>query len=149
MPGNDNSPHKRSQKKGFRKIIMLKRLILLLILGFEGVGGILGGILLVLAPDGHLMKLPILKLHGAFPNFLVPGLILTGMGILTITAFSAVLKKTRFDLQITFFALIGYVIWFAVEIAILRELHWLHIMWGVPVLVGLWAAFPLVSKNSY
>jgi hypothetical protein len=35
-------------------------------------------------------------------------------------------------------------VWFFVEIVILRELHWLHVMWGFPVILGLVTAVPLL-----
>lgn len=69
---------------------------------------------------------------------------LTGMGIVNIVAFIAVLRKSVTAWIMAGVALVGYVIWFAVEITILRELHWLHIVWGTPVLVGIWAALPLI-----
>ena len=37
-------------------------------------------------------------------------------------------------------------IWFWVEIAILLQLHWLHAMWGLPVVLGLLTAIPLVPE---
>lgn len=125
----------------------MKRIILLTILALEGLGGILGGILLATAPDGHLMKIPVMVMHGTFSNFLIPGIILTGMGILTSAAFIAVFVKSRIDWFIASVALVGLTIWFAVEIAILRQVHWLHIVWGVPVLIGIWAALPLIHEG--
>jgi hypothetical protein len=118
------------------KITKLQRMILLIILACEGVGGILGGVFLAIAPDGSIMKIPIEALHGVFPDFFIPGLILTGIGILTSAAFFAVLRKSRLDWMLASVAMYGFIIWFAVEIAIVREIHPLHIMWGVPVLVG-------------
>ena len=128
----------------------MKRIILLTVLALEGLGGILGGILLAIAPDGSIMKIPVSNMHGAFPDFFIPGVILTVMGVLTSIACIAVLLKSKIDWLIAGIALVGFVIWFAVEIAILRELHWLHIVWGVPVLIGLWAALPLIhgEKNT-
>src|SRR6185295_3072666 len=41
-------------------------------------------------------------------------------------------------------ALGGLLIWFIVEIIILRELHWLHAMWGLPVLLGWVVTVPLI-----
>jgi hypothetical protein len=35
-------------------------------------------------------------------------------------------------------------VWFLVEIVILRELHWLHVMWGFPVILGGIVALPLL-----
>ena len=126
----------------------MRRILLLIILALEGLGGILGGILLSIAPDGHLMNIPVQVMLGAFPDFLVPGLILTSMGILTSLAFWAVLTRHHYDWLLTGIALVGFVIWFAVEIAILRGVHILHIVWGVPVLVGLWAALPLIHGSK-
>lgn len=39
------------------------------------------------------------------------------------------------------------IIWFLVEIAILLEFHWLHAMWGLPVVLGLLAAIPSVPAH--
>jgi hypothetical protein len=127
-----------------KEVIYMKRIILLSVLAYEGIGGILGGILLIAGPDGHLMKIPVGILHGSFPDFFIPGIILTGMGILNIAAFVEVFRKGRNDWLLAGFALIGFAIWFTVEIAILRELHLLHIMWGLPVLLGIWTALPLI-----
>lgn len=124
----------------------LQRIIVLFVLAYEGLGGILGGILLVAAPDGRFMKIPTNIMHGVFPNFLIPGLILTGMGILATASFFPVLRRSRYDWLMAGLSLVGFAIWFAVEIAILKELHWLHVMWGVPVLIGIWAALPLASR---
>lgn len=126
----------------------MKRIILLIVLALEGVGGVLGGILLMAAPDGHLMQMPVELMHGTFPNFFIPGMILTGMGILNLAAFVSVLLRSRIDWIMAGLALVGYFIWFTVEIAILHELHWLHIVWGTPVLIGIWAALPLVPKGK-
>jgi hypothetical protein len=41
-------------------------------------------------------------------------------------------------------ALGGLATWFVVEIIILRELHWLHYMWGFPVFLGLVMLVPLI-----
>jgi len=121
-----------------------QQILLLLILAYEGWGGLTGGTLLVLRPDGHYMKMDINIMHGFFPDFFIPGLILIGMGALTTTAFIAVLKRTKFDWILAGMAMYGYIIWFTVEIAVLGQLHWLHIMWGLPVVIGALLVFPMV-----
>ncbi len=126
----------------------MKRKIVLTVLAYEAFGGILGGLFLVAAPDGHLMDLPLEILNGAFPNFFIPGLILTAMGILNAAAFLEVLRKDKYDWILAGMALVGFAIWFAVEIAILRQVHWLHLMWGGPVLLGIWAALPLIPEGK-
>ena len=124
-----------------------QRILLLIILGYEGAGALAGGILLIISPDGKLMDMPVDIMHGTFPDFLVPALILFGMGMLNSAAFIAVLFRTRADWLLSSLGLGGLVIWFTTEIIILRELHWLHAMWGIPVLVGCLLAFPLVSDH--
>jgi len=121
-----------------------QRITLLIVLGYEGAGALLGGGFLVAVPDGRLMDMPVDIMHGVFGDFLIPGLILTGLGILNTIAFIAVLRRTRADWFLAGLGLGGLTIWFIVEIAILRELHWLHGLWGLPVLVGCLVALPLV-----
>jgi hypothetical protein len=73
-----------------------------------------------------------------------------GMGILNISAFIAVLRRSRVDWIMAGLALVGFAIWFGVEIMILREIHWLHIIWGTPVLVAIWIALNLTPwKKNY
>jgi hypothetical protein len=124
-----------------------QRIILLTVIGYEAAGALLGGFLLVAAPDGRLMDMPVNIMHGVFRDFLIPGLILFGLGILNTTAFFAVLLRTRADWLLAGLALGGLTVWFVVEIIILQELHWLHIMWGLPVVLGILVAIPLVSSR--
>lgn len=125
-----------------------QRIILLFVLGYEGAGALTGGALLIIAPDGRLMDMPVEILNGVFRDFLLPGLILSGLGILNTAAFIAVLRRNLYDWLMSGLALYGLAIWFITEIIILHELHWLHAMWGLPVLVGCLVSFPLVSARS-
>jgi hypothetical protein len=109
---------------------------LLIIIGYEASGAIAGGILLIAAPDGRLMDMPVNIMHGMFRDFLVPGFILIGLGILTTFAFVEVYRKSRFNWAVAGLALGGLLFWFIIEISILQKLHWLHIMWGLPVVIG-------------
>lgn len=122
-----------------------QRVILLLVLGYESAGCLLGGTLLVAAPDGSYMDMPVDLMRGVFPDFLVPGILLLGLGILNTAAFVSVLRKTRYDWIMSVLALGGLFIWFVVEILILQELHWLHAMWGLPVLMGCVVTVPLIG----
>lgn len=124
------------------------RIVLLSVLGYEAAGGMLGGILLIAAPDGHLMDMPVELMNGAFRDFLIPGIILLGLGVLNAFAFVSVFRKAPMDWFMAGLALGGYLIWFVVEIIILEELHWLHLMWGVPVLLGWVATIPLIASRN-
>jgi hypothetical protein len=60
---------------------------------FLGIGALFGGIQFILAPDGHLLGVPLGMLAGTpFHNFLVPGLLLftfVGLGPLVAAAITA------------------------------------------------------------
>ena len=124
-----------------------QRIILLIVIGYEGAGALTGGSLLIIAPDGKLMDMPVDIMHGFFQNFLIPGSILFALGILNTVAFIAVLRRNRFDWLLSGLGLGGLLVWFITEIIILQEFHWLHAMWGLPVLVGCVTAFPLVYSH--
>ena len=93
------------------------------------------------------MDMPVDIMHGAFRDFLIPGIILFTLGILNAAAFFSVLRRTRSAWLMACLALGGLAIWFWVEIAILLEVHWLHLMWGLPVIVGGLVAIPLVPSQ--
>lgn len=124
------------------------RAILLVILGYEAVGAVFGGVMLIAATDGRLMQMPVEIMHGAFRDFLIPGVVLLGLGVLGVFSFFSVFRKSSNDWLMAGLSLGGFVIWFVVEIIILRELHWLHGMWGLPVLWG-WVVFiPLIAERN-
>lgn len=125
-----------------------QRIILLSVLGYETAGAVSGGILLALAPDGRLMDMDVEIMNGFFNDFLMPGLILIGFGILNAIAFITVLMKNRISWIFSVLALGGLVVWFTVEIIILQEFHWLHAMWGLPVILGCWMTALLISRNQ-
>ncbi len=120
-----------------------QRIILLIILAYEGWGGITGGTLLTFAPDGHIMKMSTEILHGYFPDFLIPGIILTALGFLTTSAFFAVLFRAKAAWVLSLFSMGWYIIWFLVEMLLVGT-HWLQIMWGAPVLLGLALTLPMI-----
>lgn len=60
---------------------------MLFVLGYEGAGALLGGSLLVAAPDGGLMDMPVEIMHGSFSNFIIPGIILFALGMANAAAF--------------------------------------------------------------
>ena len=101
----------------------LQRIVLLFVLGYEGVGALVGGSLLIAAPDGRYMDMPVDIMHGVFPDFMIPGLILFALGILNTAAFFSVLRRSRLDLVLAVTALVGMLIWFWIEIAILLGVH--------------------------
>lgn len=124
-----------------------QRVILLSVLAYEAAGCLSGGSMLVISPDGKLMNMPVSIMHGSFADFLVPGIILFGLGVLNAAAFITVLRRKSPDCIMAYLALGGLAIWFGVEIVILQQLHWLHLMWGGPVIIGLLAAIRLIPSR--
>jgi Protein of unknown function (DUF998) len=125
-----------------------QRIPLLIVLGYEAAGCLLGGTLLVASPDGSYMDMPVNIMRGAFCDFLIPGILLFGLGILNTLAFVAVFRRKSSDWFMAGLALGGLFIWFVVEIIILHELHWLHAMWGLPVLLGWVVTIPLIVLRN-
>ena len=124
-----------------------QRITLLSVLGYETAGGLSGGILLALAPDGRLMDMPVEIMHGFFNDFFIPGLMLIGLGIINAAAFVTVLLKKRNGWIFSGLALGGLVVWFTVEIIVLKEFHWLHAMWGLPVILGCLMMISLIPRR--
>ena len=125
-----------------------QRILLLCVLAYEGLGAMLGGILLIAAPDGQLMDMPVHIMNGVFQDFLIPGYILFGLGILNSAAFVSVVRKARSEWIISSVAMGGLLLWFLYEISILQQLHWLHIMWGLPVVAGFMVTWPLAPQMN-
>jgi len=150
-PPGDNRGHpqtgSRTNPSGAVRQPTWQRITLLCVLGYEAAGALSGGILLAAAPDGRLMDMPVRIMHGFFRDFLVPGLILIGLGLLNTAAFVAVFRRSRSDWLLAGLGLGGLAVWFTAEIVILRELHWLHAMWGLPVLAGGLVALPRVPRR--
>jgi hypothetical protein len=125
-----------------------QRVILLSVLGYEGLGSLAGGALLVATPDGSLIQMPVDIMHGAFKDFLIPGIILFWLGVINVVAFFSVLQRKKTGWIWAALATGGMTIWFLVEIVILRELHWLHAMWGLPVIAGAVTTVPLTGAKE-
>lgn len=123
------------------------RRTLLAILAFEALGSFIGGPLLVAAPDGRLMQMPVQDLQGVFPDFLIPGLLLTFLGVLNAVAFFAFLRRRPSAWLWVGLALGGFLVWFVVELAIVGAKSWAQAAWGVPVPVGLVLALPLAMER--
>jgi hypothetical protein len=124
-------------------------------LGLLGLGALAGGIALVARPDGSVMHFDVALLAGSpFADYVVPGLILGGLfGVGSFVVAAVGLARFRVA---PFLALAiggGQMIWIVVELAVIRELSFLHplffgvgliiaataVRWGWPIF-GAWRA---------
>lgn len=101
-----------------------------------GIGAMFGGGALVLAPDGHLLSMPLSLLASSpFHDFLIPGLILftvIGVGPMVVAALTLVRAPVAPYAAIAVgIALIG---WIVVEMVILAG--WGSLAWSFYLLLG-------------
>jgi hypothetical protein len=124
-------------------------------LAFLGLGATGGGIFIVMKPDGSAMQWDVKMLAGSpFTDFLVPGLVLLGLfGVGSFVVAGMGLARSRFAPFLAFAIGCGQMIWITVELAILKELSFLHpttfaigliiaassVRWGWPTFQG-WRA---------
>ena len=93
-----------------------------------GVGALAGGIALVTKPDGSVMQFDVAILAGSpFADYLIPGLILGGLfGIGSFVVAAMGLRHARLAPFLAFAIGCAQMIWIVVELAIIKELSFLH-----------------------
>jgi hypothetical protein len=92
--------------------------ILTILIGFQGISGLFGGLALVIDPTGELLRMPIAMLEGSpFDNFLIPGIILlTILGIFPMVVFYGLRKKLNWAWTGSLMVSAALIIWIGVEI---------------------------------
>jgi len=104
-----------------------------------GIGALAGGVFLVVAPDGSAMGFQIAILAGSpFADFLIPGLILGGLfGVGSIAVAVAGLRRAPIAPFLAFAIGLGQMIWIVAQLAIIREVSFLHpTMFGIGLLIA-------------
>lgn len=109
-----------------------------------GLGALAGGIALAMKPDGSVMHFDVDLLAGSpFSDFLVPGLILGGLfgaGSFVVAAMG--LGRHRLAPFLAFAIGCAMMIWIVVELAIIKELSFLHPTFFTVGLIIAGAAIP-------
>ena len=95
--------------------------ILLVLILFQGLSGVVGGIGLILDPTGRSLQLPIEWLEGSpFSDFLIPGLILLFvLGIYPLVVLYGLWRKLKWAWFAAFTVGTALIIWIGVEILII------------------------------
>lgn len=106
----------------------ISRAVALIVLTILAVGALAGGAALVARPDGSVMHFDVAILAGSpFPDFLVPGLILGGLfGVGSLVVVALALRNVRIAPFLGFAIGCGQMIWIVVQLAIIREVSFLH-----------------------
>ncbi len=93
----------------------------MLLILFQGLGGIWGGIGLILDPTGESMQIPLSWLNGSpFQDYLIPGIILfLILGLLPLLVLCGLWKKWSYSWYSSLLIGVALIIWIIVEIAII------------------------------
>ena len=115
-----------------------------------GLGALAGGVALVARPDGSVMHFDVAILAGSpFADFTIPGLILGGLfGVGSLAVAVLGFYRSRLAPFIAFAIGVGQMIWIVIQLAIIKELSFLHpTMFGIGLIIAAasvpwgWATF--------
>lgn len=98
---------------------------------FAAISAFAGGVSLLSTPHGGSLSPLTLLEHSPFTSFLIPGLILTLFvgGTNALCAVMA-LRNARLAVDATILAGGTLLVWIVVEMALMREVQWLHLVYG-------------------
>lgn len=124
------------------------KIFLFILVSIVAVTSTLSGLLMISDPGGGILNLSLNLLEGTpFKNYLVPGLLLTGLvgGVNTAAIYSSIAHSTtRYN-----WAIAGGIMitgWIIAQMILIQSVHWLHfIYFGAGVLIIL-IAYQLKGK---
>jgi len=141
------------------------RSILLILLGFLGLGALGGGGALIISPSGKLLGMPLSMLaESPFNSFFMPGIILfLVLGLIPLCLIIALLKKPESKLaeNINFFKdmhwawtysiYIAFVLifWIQIQMVFLSTVYWLHTFYMFFAVLIIFVALLPQVRNSY
>ena len=91
---------------------------LIILMLFQGISGLIGGIALVIDPSGELLQMPLSMLEGSpFDTFLIPGIILlTILGIFPMCVVYGLWVRLNWAWMGSLLVSVALIIWIGVEI---------------------------------
>lgn len=106
--------------------------VALLLLFLNGVSALVGGIPMIIHPDGSSSGLPLRYLeHSPFTDYLVPGIILVMMnGVLSLLVFLGLIFNARHHAWLVMGQGIVLSVWIIIQMIMLREINFLHVAFG-------------------
>jgi hypothetical protein len=138
--------------------------LLIFLLGFLSLSAIVGGVMLILSPQGSGIEMPVELLHNSpFKNFLVPGIILlVTFGLIPIYIIYALIKmpESRFMQKLnllhdyhfawTFAVYIGFgqIIWINIQTLIMNSVVVIHTFYSsLGILIVCIALLPEIRRK--
>ncbi|MDZ7722891.1 MAG: hypothetical protein U5R06_08800 [candidate division KSB1 bacterium] len=126
--------------------------LLMILMLFQGLSGLAGGIGLVLDPSGKSMQIPLEWLQGSpFTTYLIPGIVLFAvLGLFPLVVFIGLLKRWRLAWYASLLIGIALMIWLTVEIMVIGyqpqpPLQVIYGLVGIGILTTV--LLPSVKKN--
>jgi hypothetical protein len=139
--------------------------LLIILLGFLSIGALLGGIALIIHPDGSLLQMPVkLLVNSPFRSFLIPGIIL----LLTFGIFPAfvvyglinkpenrflnslnLLNDYHFAWTFSVYTGIALIIWINIQTLILNSVGILHTIYSSLGILIICVAFLPQTRKHY
>ncbi len=113
-----------------------------------GAAEVAGGAGLAWRPDGSLLGMPVSLLRGAFPDFLVPGSLLLGLGVLSLAAALGALRGWRAGWVLAGAATAGALVWILVETLLVGYVSWLQPAVAAWALAAGLLALPLAPRRT-
>ncbi len=109
-----------------------KRTVSLALLLFNGLSALFGGSVLVAAPDGSILGLPLsLLARTPFSDFLIPGLILFGvLGMGSCIGWVLMYRRRPWSSRWAQVVGLGTVIWIVVQVIMVHGVDVLHVIYA-------------------
>ena len=104
-----------------------------LLLLFNGLGAVYGGLMLILAPNGELMHITVDYLkYSPFSTFLIPGIVLFVFnGLSSLCIAGIVLFKKTYSARLILFQGIILTGWIGIQVILLKLFNSLHLVMGL------------------
>ena len=120
------------------------------ILLFVAIGAVPSGLMLVIAPDGSIMQIPVSMLDNApFGNFLIPGIILMSFhGVLGLIGAFIVYLRKKLSGYIGIFFGSGLIIWIVIQGIMTGFGHFLQIFYLAIGIVELILGILMIRQTS-
>ena len=141
------------------------RNILLILLGFLGLGAVIGGGTLIVSPSGNLLRMPLSLIEKSpFRSYLIPGIILFSvLGLAPCLLVFALIKKPKwiFAEQFNFFKDMHWswtfsiytgfalIIWLQIEMEVLQSINWVHAFYMFLAVAIIFVALLPQIRNQY
>ncbi len=116
------------------------RTTLLALLLFNGLSALFGGSVLVVAPDGSILGMPLSLLAGTpFTDFLVPGLILfIVLGLGSCIGWWLAVRRSHYAVRWVQVVGLGTVIWIVTQMIMVHGVSVLHMIYGATGIALTW-----------